>query len=310
GGAIGLDLSPANTTRIVIAAALVLLLTVSITVLVGARLVRPLRALTDAALSEDTGRVRINTRDEIGQLAAAFNDLGERRERLEEQRKALVSDVAHELRNPLSNMRVWLEAAQDGVAELDQALTASLLEEAVQLQHLDDDLRDLPAAYAGTLRLHPEPLALRDVLEQVAAGQQAAARTGRITLTVSVTGDPVLNADPVRLRQIVTNLLSNALRHTPVGGTVTLNATDGDDEVLIQVADTGTGIAPDDLDRVFDRFWRADRSRSRRTGGSGLGLAIVRQLTRAHGGTVTAHSVLGEGTVFTLRLPATAVEHV
>jgi two-component system sensor histidine kinase BaeS len=308
GGLAGVALSPAGTTRIAVAAFLVLLVTVSVTALVGARMVRPLRALTEAALRPETGRVRVRGRDEIGHLAIAFNDLSERRERLEAQRKAMVSDVAHELRNPLSNLRLWLEAAQDGVADLDQDLTASLLEEAVQLQHLVDDLQDLAAADAGTLRLHPEHLAVADFLHQSASAHRAAAGTGRVTLTVIAPDDLFLRADPVRLRQVVDNLVSNALRHTPPGGKVTLAAEPQADDVVVQVADTGTGIAARNLPRVFDRFWRADPSRSRRTGGSGLGLAIVRQLAEAHGGTVTVRSTPGKGTVFTLRLPGLPAE--
>lgn len=304
GGTIGLDLSPASTARITAVASVVLLVTVSVTVLVGARMVRPLRALTDAALQPETGRVHVGTRDEIGHLAAAFNNLTDRRERVEEQRKAMVADVAHELRNPLNNLRVWLEAAQDGVADLDQALTASLLEEALRLQHLVDDLQDLAAADAGTLRLHFEVVSATDVLHQAVSAYQVAARTAGVTLTVTAPDDLTLHADPIRLRQLLDNLVSNALRHTPPGGAVTLTAENSAGEVVLRVADTGTGIGPEDLPRVFDRFWRADPSRSRRTGGSGLGLAIVRQLATAHGGTVTAESTLGKGTAFTLHLPS------
>ncbi|NEB04272.1 HAMP domain-containing histidine kinase [Streptomyces sp. SID13726] len=301
----GFDLSSANTGRVAGVAALVLVLTVAVTVTVGTRLVRPLRALTDAARrpAQQHLRVPVTSDDEIGRLAAAFNDLAERRERVEGQRKAMVSDVAHELRTPLSTMRGWLEAAQDGLAVSDEAFVASLLEEALLLQHIVDDLQHLAQADAGRLRLHPEPLRLRELLDHVAAAHRGGAETAGVTLTTCIEDTPVLHADPARLRQTVGNLLSNAVRHTPPGGTVTLRCRRAADEILIEVADTGTGIAPADLPRVFDRFWRADRSRSRRTGGCGLGLAIVRQLTEAHGGTVSVTSTPGTGTVFRLRLP-------
>ncbi|WP_326702572.1 HAMP domain-containing sensor histidine kinase [Streptomyces cyaneofuscatus] len=312
----GFDLSPANTAKIAGAAALVLALTVGASVLAGARLVRPLHALTGAAQRMRDGQehatVPVSGDDEIGRLAAAFNDMSAHRARLEEQRKAMVSDVAHELRTPLSNIRGWLEAAQDGLADPDPAFVSSLLEEAVQLQHIIDDLQDLAAADAGVLRLHPEPVRVGELLSQVAAAHQARAETAGVTLTVEAGATTTVPADPVRLRQAVGNLVSNAVRHTPEGGTVTLRAygeesgrlQDGAGDVVIEVADTGTGIPAGDLRHVFDRFWRAEKSRSRRTGGSGLGLAIVRKLAEAHGGTASATSTEGEGSAFTLRLPA------
>ncbi|MEU9089659.1 HAMP domain-containing sensor histidine kinase [Streptomyces sp. NPDC087901] len=310
----GFDLSPANTARIAGAAALVLALTVGASVLVGARLVRPLRALTGAAQrmrdGEDTAPVLVTADNEIGRLAATFNDMSAHRARLEAQRKAMVSDVAHELRTPLSNIRGWLEAAQDGVADPDPAFIASLHEEAVQLQHIIDDLQDLAQADAGALRLHPEPVRIEELLGQVAAAHQARAETAGVTLMVPPSPPdrpvPGLTADPVRLRQAIGNLVSNAVRHTPSGGRVTLRTygSESGDAVLVDVTDTGTGIPAADLVHVFDRFWRGEKSRSRRTGGSGLGLAIVRKLVEAHGGSATAASVPGEGSVFTLRLPA------
>ncbi|MFF3258263.1 sensor histidine kinase [Streptomyces sp. NPDC002932] len=310
----GFDLSPANTAKIAGAAALVLALTVGASVLVGARLVRPLRALTGAAQrmrdGEDSVPVLVAADTEIGRLAATFNDMSAHRARLESQRKAMVSDVAHELRTPLSNIRGWLEAAQDGVAEPDPAFIASLHEEAVQLQHIIDDLQDLAQADAGALRLHAEPVRIEELLGQVAAAHQARAETSGVALAVLpvAPGHPVpgLTADPVRLRQAIGNLVSNAVRHTPSGGSVTLRpyGSESGDAVLVDVTDTGSGIPPEDLAHVFDRFWRGEKSRSRRTGGSGLGLAIVRKLTEAHDGTVTAVSVPGQGSVFTLRLPA------
>ncbi|MEU5228854.1 HAMP domain-containing sensor histidine kinase [Streptomyces anulatus] len=309
----GFDLSPTNTARIAGAAALVLALTVGASVFAGARLVRPLHALTGAAQrmrdGEQPESVPVSGDDEVGRLAAAFNDMSAHRARLEEQRKAMVSDVAHELRTPLSNIRGWLEAAQDGLADPDPAFVSSLLEEAVLLQHIIDDLQDLAAADAGVLRLHPESVEIRELLSQVAAAHQARAENAGVTLAVTATAPgPTLRADPVRLRQAVGNLVSNAVRHTPEGGRVTLRAyahEEGDGAVLVEVTDTGTGIPPEDLPHVFDRFWRAEKSRSRRTGGSGLGLAIVRKLVEAHGGTVDATSVEGEGSTFVLRLPGT-----
>ncbi|MBL7257208.1 sensor histidine kinase [Paractinoplanes lichenicola] len=287
-------LSEENTVRIVAVTGAVLLATIVVTVLVGRRLVRPLRALTDSA--DRHVPATVSTKDEIGRLARALNDSTERRDRAEEQRRAMVSDVAHELRTPLTNIRSWLEAAQDDLAPTDAQLLTLLHEEAVLLQHIIDDLSDLSAADAGTLRIHPEPSYLRDVLTQVVDSHRGAA--SGVHLTIEVDGDPVVTADPVRLRQLVGNLVSNAIRHTPAGGTVTVGAT----RSAITVRDTGTGIAPEDLPRIFDRFWRADESRSRATGGRGLGLAIARKLADAHNFTIEVESTLGEGTLFTINL--------
>ncbi|MEU6476771.1 HAMP domain-containing sensor histidine kinase [Streptomyces sp. NPDC047017] len=299
-------MSPANKAKIVGAAGLVLAVTVALTAVVATRLVRPLRALTEAARQppERHVRVPVTTRDETGLLAEAFNTLTERRERLEAQRKAMVSDIAHELRSPLTNIRGWLEVARDGLVEPDPALLSSLHDEALVLQRVIDDLQDLAAADAGTLRLHREPLDARELLAQVAAAHRVAADAAGVALRTEDADGCCLDADPVRLRQALGNLVSNALRHTPAGGTVTLAARPDGDETVLTVTDTGTGIAPEDLPHVFDRFWRAEKSRSRRTGGSGLGLAIVRHLIAAHGGTATATSQPGTGSVFTLRLPA------
>ncbi|MEV6534304.1 HAMP domain-containing sensor histidine kinase [Streptomyces sp. NPDC051639] len=299
------DMSPANKAKVVAVTGLVLALTVAVTALVATRLVRPLRALTQAAQQppEAHARVPVTTRDETGILAMAFNELTERRERLEAQRKAMVSDIAHELRTPLTNIRGWLEVTRDGIVAPDPELLASLHEEAMLLQRVIDDLQDLAAADAGALTLHPEAVRADELIEQVAAAHRVGAEAAGIALRTTVDGTPWFDADPVRMRQALGNLVSNAVRHTPQGGTVTLSARRVDGEVVLDVTDTGSGIAPEDLPSVFDRFWRAEKSRSRRTGGSGLGLSIVRQLVVAHGGTVTVTSEVGAGSVFTLRLP-------
>ncbi|MEV4525895.1 ATP-binding protein [Streptosporangium sp. NPDC049304] len=290
------------------AALLVLVLTVGVSVMAARRLVMPVNALTHAARrmrdGDSSARVTVRTTGEINELATAFNEMSEHLQRMEEQRKAMVSDVSHELRTPLSNLRGWLEAAQDGVAELDPALIASLVEEILLLQHIVDDLQELALADAGKLRLHVEPVHLGDLLDQVATAHRSRAEAAGLTLTTAVIGDPSLTADPVRLRQAVGNLVTNSLRYTPRGGHITLCARQDGDRVVIEVTDTGVGIRAEYLPHVFDRFWRAEKSRNRRTGGSGLGLAIVRNLAEAHGGTATATSVPGVRTTFTLRLPS------
>ncbi|MGW3353500.1 ATP-binding protein [Nonomuraea rubra] len=310
---IGSPTEGATTPRIPLpsiagAALLVLILTVGVSVMVARHLVRPLNALTHAARrmrdGDSSARVTFRTSGEISELATAFNEMSEHLQRMEEQRKAMVSDVSHELRTPLSNLRGWLEAAQDGVAELDPALIDSLVEESLLLQHLVDDLQELALADVGKLRLHVEPVHLSDLLDQVATAHRGRAEAAGLTLTTAITDAPTLTADPVRVRQAIGNLVTNSLRYTPRGGHITLSAHRDGDHVVIEVTDTGIGIRAEHLPYIFDRFWREEKSRNRRTGGSGLGLAIVRNLAEAHGGTATATSVPGVRTTFTLRLPA------
>ncbi|MFE1259868.1 sensor histidine kinase [Streptomyces albogriseolus] len=300
------DLSPAGTLRVLATTGLVLAATVAVTAVIATRLVRPLRALAHAARDPSGSHVPIpvTAKDETGYLAAAFNELSERRQRTDEQRRVMVSDIAHELRTPLTNIRGWLDAAQDGLAETDSALLSSLQEEAELLQHIVDDLQVLAAADAGTLRLRPEDLDLRGLIEQTVSAHRATAQAGGVEIAVHAPDGLSVHADPVRLRQVLGNLLSNAIRHTPPAGRVTLSARRVAGAVAIEVKDTGSGIREADLPRVFDRFWRAEQSRSRRTGGSGLGLSIVRQLVRAHGGDVSVASRPHVETVFLVRLPS------
>ncbi|MDX3087711.1 MULTISPECIES: HAMP domain-containing sensor histidine kinase [Streptomyces] len=306
GGSSRLTLTGDGVRRVAGAAALVLAVTVGITVVVGLRLIRPLRSLIDATRQPADRNIRIPVRgnDEIGHLTAAFNDLAERRELLEAQRTSMVNDVAHELRSPLTNIRSWLEAAQDGIAPTDRQLLDLLFDEAGALQHIIDDLRDLAAADTGELALHYEMVRVADILDQVVAGQRSRAEHAGVALEIHVDEDKhEVCADPLRLRQVIGNLVGNAVRHTPSGGRISLTCRHLGDEVRIEVRDTGSGIAPEDLPHIFDRFWRAEKSRNRRTGGSGLGLSIARKLTEAHGGTITVRSTLAEGTTFTVVVP-------
>ncbi|MFE1048059.1 sensor histidine kinase [Streptomyces olivaceus] len=299
------DLSRAGTLRVLGTTCLILSATITITAVIAIRLIRPLRKLTNAARAPSGRHLRIpiTTKDEIGYLAAVLNELSERRERTDEQRRVMVSDIAHELRTPLSNIRGWLDAAQDGLADPDSSLVASLQEEAGLLQHIIDDLQVLAAADAGSLRLNFRELNLRELAEQSLDAHQTAAQAGRLALTGHFTDDLTIEGDPVRLRQVLGNLLSNAIRHTPPNGSITVSAYRVEGGVELHVADTGSGIRPEDLPRIFDRFWRAEQSRSRNTGGSGLGLSIVGHLVQAHGGKVSVVSSPGTETVFTVRLP-------
>ena len=279
-----------------------LLVTLLLSALLAGSIVRPLRRMAAAAQlageGDLTARVPVRRRDEVGEVGAAFNQMAERRSADDEARTRLASDVSHELRTPLANVRGWLEAAQDGLVETDRELVDSLHEETLLLQRLVDDLRDLAVGDAGGLVLDLAPVDLADLCERTVQSFGGVAEAAGVTLRA--TGEPgaVVDADPVRLRQAVANLVANAVRHTPAGGTVTLRSAPG----LVEVEDDGEGIPAADLPHVFDRFRRVDPSRSRVTGGSGLGLAIVRQIVEAHGGTVTLESEPGVRTVATIRL--------
>jgi two-component system sensor histidine kinase BaeS len=244
----------------------------------------------------------VTGRDEIARLGTAFNDMAERRRQVEELRRVMVGDIAHEMRTPVTNIRGWLEAAEDGVVPLDRELMSSLLEEALLLQHVIDDLQDLSAADAGELRLHPQAVDLADLLPAVTDAFAGSADRAGVTLTVRAPS-AVVTADPIRLRQAVGNLVTNAIRHTPAGGSVTVSSRTESSAHVIDVDDTGSGLSAAERALVFERFWRAEKSRSRQTGGSGLGLSIVRKLVEAHGGTVSVDSAPGRGATFTVRLP-------
>jgi signal transduction histidine kinase len=286
---------------------------VILTAALSRRILRPVEALTEAARRMERGdlsqRVAVQTDDEIGQLAHAFNSMADGLARLEQLRRNMVSDVAHELRTPLSNIRGYLEALQDGVTQPKPEVIGSLHEEAMLLTRLVNDLQELALAEAGQLKLVLRPTAVEQVVSQVASVMQPTAASKDLTLQTNMQqGLPLVMADSGRVAQVLQNLVNNAMSYTPAGGTITVTASPGASaaEVQLSVHDTGIGIAPEHLPYVFDRFYRVDQSRTRATGGAGLGLTIVRQLVEAHGGHVWAESTLGEGSTFTFTLPVVA----
>lgn len=300
-------LDRAGGTRIVLALLAVLLVTVVITLSAARRLLRPIRSMTRAtqriAAGDRRARVRVEGTDEIARLGAAFNSMADALAHIEGQRQQLVSDVAHELRNPLANVRGYLEAAQDDVVRADGPWIESLLEETLLLQHLIDDLQDLALADAGQLHIHAEPADAATLAAQVVAAHRPQALAAGVSMHVYAPGSVPLLADAVRIRQVLGNLVSNALHYTPPNGAVTVSVRREPSMIVIDVADTGIGIEPEHLAHLFDRFYRPDSSRSRETGGSGLGLAIVRHLVHAHGGAVGVTSAVGRGSTFSIRLP-------
>ena len=293
---------------ILVAGVLALLLVL----LLSRSILSPVSALTRAAQGMENGdlsqRVQVRTNGELGELAKAFNAMADGLERQEQLRRNMVSDVAHELRTPLSNVRGYLEALQDGVVEPTPELIGSLHEEALSLNRLVDDLQELALAEAGQLHMEIQPLAVMPAVEKVLLAMQAQARVRQVNLYADIPVElPSILADPDRFQQVLRNLLDNALAHTPVGGEVGVSAIQVEAGVEFCIWDTGEGIAAEHLPLIFERFYRVDKSRARSTGGAGLGLAIVRQLVEAQGGQVSADSTPGEGTAIRFTMPCALV---
>jgi signal transduction histidine kinase len=279
-----------------------------VTLALSRSILRPVEALTQAARRMGKGdmsqRVDIQAKGEVGELAEAFNGMADNLERLELLRRTMVTDVAHELRTPLSNVRGYLEAIQDGMVKPTPEIIDSLHEEAMLLNRLVDDLQELSLAEAGKLHLELRPLDMYQIIQRAAGLAQQPAKRKRINIRTEIPADlPMVSADPERLGQILHNLLDNAIHYTSEGGQILITAEQREEQVEIRVQDTGSGIAEEHLPYIFERFYRADRSRSRATGGAGLGLAIVKQLVEAQSGQVSASSKFGQGTTISLRLP-------
>jgi signal transduction histidine kinase len=277
-------------------------------VVVARYVTAPLRQMSVAAARVGAGdlaqQVPVPSDDDLGSLAAAFNTMTSDLRRLEESRRNLVADIAHELGTPLSVLQANLEGMLDGVVEVTPDRLAALHTQVRLLARLVEDLRDLSLAQAGKLPLDLRPVDLAALAVDAAAAVVPHAAEKDVTVQSRIaSGLPAIMADRERLMQIVHNLLDNAIRHTPAGGEVTVGLDRVGDQMRLWVRDTGPGIPPEETARIFDRFYRLDASRSRASGGSGLGLAIVKSLVEAHGGRVTVTSQQGEGSTFSVVLP-------
>jgi two-component system OmpR family sensor kinase/two-component system sensor histidine kinase BaeS len=289
------------------AALLAALLSLILGVLVSRLLAAPLARLTGAAQAIAAGdlsqRIAVQSQDEIGALGHAFNEMTVSLAEAEMLRQNLIADISHELRTPLTVVQGNLQAILDGVYPLEMAQVAGLYDETRLLTRLVDDLHDLALADAGQLRLELGPVDLAALAQAAASQFGPVAEAAGVTLELIIAAAPRVTGDTDRLAQVLRNLLSNALRHTPAGGRVTVRVDAAGQPAVIQIIDTGAGISAEDLPHVFDRFYRGDQGRSRQSGGAGLGLAIARQLIVAHGGEITVVSPLGRGTTFTITLP-------
>jgi signal transduction histidine kinase len=270
---------------------------------------QPLRDMASAARRMETGdyavRVHTRSRDEVGRLATAFNRMSGELEILEQSRRDLVANVSHELKTPITAIRAHLENLLDGVEQPDPATIGVMLAQVERLGRLVDQLLDLSRLESGEVPLRIEALPLQRLVDDLISEIDIALPGRGVQVRNDVPADlPALSADRERVHQVLFNLVDNAVRFTPVGGSVTVSARRRNGSVEVAVSDTGAGIPPEHLPRLFERFYRADPARARGDGGTGIGLAIARSVVEAHGGQIKAESEPGLGSVFTFDLPA------
>ena len=291
-----------------LAAGIAALLALALGILLSRALTRPLRELTsateDMSAGQLGGQVRVYSQDEIGKLASSFNQMSSELAEASRLRKQMTADIAHDLRTPLTVLRGYTEGLSEGSIQGRQELYELLHQEVAHLQRLVDDLRTLSLADAGELPLRRRAVDPKALLERAGLAHVVLAGQKDVDLRVEAPELlPSVAVDLERMTQVLNNLVTNALRFTSKGQII-LSAASHSSYVTLQVADTGTGIAGDDLNHIFDRFYRADGSRSRDgTSQSGLGLAIAKAIVEAHNGTIQAESTPGKGSRFTIQLP-------
>jgi signal transduction histidine kinase len=268
-------------------------------------LTRPLRELKEAALQIARGKfglqVKVRSQDELGELSHTFNTMSLDLQRATQARQQMTADIAHDLRSPLSVLTGYTEALSEGKLEGSPEVFGILHQETLQLGRLVDDLRTLSLADAGELPLVLQKISPKIILERLVARHMVTAHQKAVLLQVDARDDlPLILVDVERIAQVLDNLILNAFRYTPPAGQVTLKAGENASGVFIQVIDTGTGIDPQDLPHIFDRFYRGDKARQQGSE-SGLGLAIARSIVEAHQGTLTVESTPGQGATFTIQ---------
>ncbi|HEX21192.1 MAG TPA: HAMP domain-containing protein [Actinobacteria bacterium] len=279
-----------------------------ISYLIATRLTAPLGIMTQAAGKIEAGdlsyRVDVGGSDEIGELAHAFNHLAAALQRQERLRHNLTADISHELRTPLTTIRSHIEAYQDGIMEPNQANISSIHDEIMRLTRLVDGLSEIAQIESGKVNMVKKNVDIGKIVEKVAANLRVSFQEKQVTLNVGNVKKPLMiNADADRIYQIIYNLLNNALKYTPMGGTAAVSLQQQGKNVKIVIRDNGMGISKEDLPLIFERFYRVEKSRNRSMGGAGIGLAVVKELVEAHQGSVSVAGVIGKGTEFTVILP-------
>ena len=284
-------------------------------VLLSRSLTKPLRELTTATQAMAKGdleqRIPVRSRDELGELAQSFNRMSAELVSARKQRRQMTADIAHELRTPLSLILGHAEALNDGVLPPSPETFDIIHDEAQRLSRLVEDLRTLSLSDAGALPLARRLVSPQALLQRVVAAHTLHSQQKNISVDIEAAPSvPEVNVDPDRMAQVLDNLLDNALRHTPANGHIALSARSSSAGVRIAVRDSGPGIPPEDVERVFDRLYRGDKSRQRHEGGSGLGLAIAKSIVESHDGRIWAESKPGEGATFIVELPTRAANVV
>lgn len=298
------------TLGLALAAALVSCLV--LTWYVARRIQKPIQALTQAANAMAGGQYDIRVPavgagTEVEDLARSFNTMATQLERTEDTRRRMLSDLAHELRTPVSILSIYQEALQDGVSHWDESTGKVMSDQLARLTRLVEDINDVSRAEEGRIELERASEDVASLLQSAAEAQRETYGAREVALEVDADTGLAVWVDRQRIGQVLGNLLTNALRHTPAGGTVILRARTSKSGTLIEVRDNGEGIAPEHLPHIFERFYRGDTARDRDHGGSGVGLAISRALVQAHGGTLTATST-GAGAVFVIELQDTKAQ--
>ena len=290
------------------AGGLALLFGIILSYFTSRRLVAPLKRLMQAAERIGQGhldeRVSLRSKDEVGQLANAFNAMADNLNRQENLRKQFTADIAHELRTPLTSIKSYIEAFQDGVLPADQENLSSIHEEIDRLVSLSSDLKDLNVAEMGALKLSLEPVNLNHLLERIIHSLQPLIQEKELTLNLNVPEEPVTTSGDERLlTRLFYNLVHNAYQYTENGGLVAVTLTQTSTVTEVRILNTGIGISEEDLPFIFERFYRTDKSRTRETGGTGIGLALVHQITALHQGTISVQSKFEQETEFIVKLP-------
>ncbi|MCC6893236.1 MAG: HAMP domain-containing protein [Anaerolineae bacterium] len=281
-------------------------------ILLSRQFLRPLNELTSAIHAMKQGhlnqQVQVRTRDELGDLVQTFNQMSAEIHRVNQQRQQMTADIAHELRTPLMVLSGYIEALRDGTLPATAERFDAMNQEAAQLKRLVEDLRTLSLADAGKLKLAYQTVKPAELLAQVKQSFEPLVQEQQVALKLDVEQElPTVQIDPERMVQVLANIVSNALRYTPNGGTVTLEARYSHDAIELAVSDTGKGIPAEKLPNIFERFYRVEESRYQSEGESGLGLAIAKSIVEAHHGTIAAKSDVGRGTSVIIRLKPSTI---
>ncbi|KQL49811.1 histidine kinase [Brevibacillus choshinensis] len=287
-----------------------LLLVCIASIFIAKRIAKPIVNISDAAQTVSKGDLSVRValpqgKDELSGLVQSFNNLVENLQRQEELRKRLTSDIAHELRTPLNTLLAQTEGMLDGIWEASPEHLEATRSEVLRLIRIVNDLDQVIQAEAGALNISQEVINLSQVVENIVGSMTAAFQLQGIHITSQLKTAGWITGDKQRIAQVVSNLITNSLKHSKKGGKVIVSVEKKGEIIEVKVIDSGTGISSDDLPFVFERFYRGDRSRNREKGGTGLGLTIVKGIVEAHQGNITIESEVGKGTTVTLRFPVT-----